>query len=196
MLRHVSIKVLVPAFLLLGVLFALAPASALAASGPPKLGPTASQRLHIVSPDYYYCDPGWVYDNVTNAGNNFIAVTPTYRSYNGTPYNATTTFTATTTGTVAMWTTIGAQADASIIVAGVDVSLSITVYASISTSIGHAMTITVPPYKAGYGQYGVLRKVTNGHYYYLTDRCGVSNDKGTVQAKSPWYPNWNTWIGS
>lgn len=150
----------------------------------------------MVSPDYYYCDPGWVYDGVYNVGSDFIAVTPAYRSYNGTPYNATTTFTATTTGTVAMWTTIGAQADANVIVAGVQVSLSVTVYASISTSIGHAITITIPPYKAGYGQYGVLRKVTNGHYYYLTDHCGISNDKGTVQAKSPWYPNWNTWIGS
>lgn len=140
--------------------------------------------------------PGWIYDNVTNWGSSFIGITPTYRSYNGTPSNATGTFTATVTGTVTLTASIGASVDASAIIAGISASLNISVSASISTAIGHAITIPIPPYRAGYGQYGVSRLHTTGHYYFWQSDCKIGTDYGIVSAYSPWYPTWNTWIGS
>jgi hypothetical protein len=88
-----------------------------------------------------------------------------------------------------------ANCDASAIIAGVDATFGISVEASISTTIGNAMSITVPPYKTGYGQYGVWRKVTYGHYYYRLTNCSVGTDDGYITAYSPWYTGWNTWIG-
>lgn len=152
---------------------------------------------HAATPNRIGCgSPGWVYSNVTNWGSSFIGVTPTYRSYNGTPSNATGTFTATTTATVSLTTSIGTTVDANAIIAGVSATLSVSVSASISTSVGHAISITIPPYKAGYGQYGVSRLHTTGHYYFWQSDCTIGTDYGTISVYSPWYPTWNTWIGA
>lgn len=185
-------------------------ASVCCGSPPPKLSPQASTRLHI-TPNGYQCDPGWIYDNVVDAGTEIYVVAPSpsgpfapdrpnsgpaYRAYNGTASNATVAFSATTTGTVSLAVSGTYSVDASAIVAGVNLSLGITVTTSISTTVGHTITITVPPRTAGYGQYAIYRKVTNGHYYYLMSNCAVGTDRGTLTARSPWMPDWNTWTGA
>lgn len=194
--------------------FALMPvvhASPSTYTGKPKLGPIGSKHLHVVGPNSFYCDPGWIYENISDRGSSFWIVAPVfsgpypadqpngasaYRAYNSNATSATETFSALVTGTVSVSINVSATVAASVIVASVNETLGITVTTSISTTIGHNMAISVPAHKAGYGQYGVLQKVTTGHYYYLASNCAITNDKGTVTARSPWYPNWNTWIGS
>ncbi len=183
---------------------------AFAKSGPPQLTPEARKHLHV-TPNSFYCDPGYIYDNVVDKGDQIAVVAPyvggpytadqpnngpAYRSYNGTSSNATATFTATVQGSVNVAVNTSATVDTSVIVAGVNATLGITVTTSIQTSIGHGINITVPPHQAGYGQYGVYRKVTDGHYYNLQSDCQTGVDDGTVRADSPWYPNWNTWTGA
>jgi hypothetical protein len=97
---------------------------------------------------------------------------------------------------VSLAVNVSGSIDASVIVASVNRTLGITVTASLSTSVGHGITLTVPAHQAGYAQYGVYRKVTTGRYYYVATYCAITNDRGTVTARSPWYPNWNTWVGA
>jgi hypothetical protein len=68
-------------------------------TGPkPQLGPLGDTHIHQTGPNSYYCDPGWVYDNVRDAGSEIYIVAPSlagpyppdrpnggpaYRSYNG-----------------------------------------------------------------------------------------------------------------
>lgn len=161
----------------------------------PLLGPMASKHLHVVGPNSYYCDPEWIYENVSDKGRQMAPTTVVYGDYNGTPYNATATFTATTAGWVSLTTSIGGSVDASAIIAGVEVTLRVDVSVTLYASVGNAIAITVPPYKTGYGQHGVWRKVAYGHYYYLASNCTITNDKGYITSYSPWYVGWNTWIG-
>lgn len=166
-----------------------------AAARPLSVGPVVRTHLHVVSPDYYYCEPGWVYDSVSNQGRQMAQVFPTQADYNGTPYNETVTLSASTTATVGVTWSGGGSLDGGVIVAGVQVSINASVTISISVSGTNTVQMTVPPYKTGYGQYGVWRQVAYGHYYYLTQRCGVGTDYGWRTTYSPWYVGWNTWIG-
>ncbi len=209
-MRHyaIAIKALAATLITLNLAIALVPTSALAAPAstfaaprptlipgtPPKLSSIAAKRLHI-TPSGYYCDPEAVYDHITRTGSAFYVTWGPGRNINNTPYNETVTFMTTYSATVALWTTIGVAADTSAIVAGVSASLSITVYASYTTSVSQSVSITVPPGKAGYGEYGVSEVVTSGHYYYVASSCRIT-DYGTVTAKSPQYPGWSTWIGA
>ena len=162
------------------------------------LSPTGSAHAaSVVSPHRLGCGtPGWVYNNITDWGSDFVGVTPAYRSYNGTPSNATGTFTATTTATVTLTASIGTTVNANAIVAGISATFSISVSASISTSIGHSISITIPSHEAGYAQYGVSRLHTTGHYYFWQSDCTIGTDYGTISVYSPWYPTWNTWLGA
>lgn len=162
------LAVIAAAFALLSS-FALMPvvhASPSAYAGAPKLGPMGAKHLHVVGPNSYYCDPGWIYENISGQGRSMYALF-SHADYNGTPYNATAKFITSVTGTVSVTAGGGVNVDANVIVAGVKASINASVTVSISVSGTNEMDITVPPYKTGYGQYGVWRQVAYGHYYYL-----------------------------
>ena len=194
MSKRLAIIVAAPALLSSFALMPVVQASPSTHAGNPKLGPVGAKHLHVVSPNSYYCDPGWIYDSVSDRGRQMYPTTVVYSDYNGTPYNATATFSATTAGWATLTTTIGGSADANVIVAGVDVSLNISVAVTLYASTGNAIAITVPPYKTGNGQHGVWRKVAYGHYYYLMSNCAIGTDKGWVTSYSPWTVGWNTWL--
>jgi len=161
----------------------------------PQLGPIGSKHLHVVGPNSYYCDPSWIYDNVSDKGRQLIPTTVVYGDYNGTANNATASFSAITAGTVTLTSSIGGSVDASAIIAGVNYTFGISVSVSLYASVGNTISITVPPYKTGFGQHGVWRKIAYGHYYYLASNCHISTDDGYITSYSPWYVGWNTWIG-
>lgn len=175
---------------------AMIPNTALAAPKPgvPHLGPVASGHLHV-TPDGYYCDPGWIYDSVSNQGRQIFQLGPTYGDYNGTGGTATVTLTATVGGTVSVGWSGGVSLDANVIVAGVRGSINGSVQVSLTAYVTNSISFGVPAYKTGYGQYGVWRQVAVGHYYYLMSNCTTGTDYGWPTTYSPWYVGWNTWIG-
>jgi hypothetical protein len=156
----------------------------------------ASLSQDTVSPRAQVCDEGWVFDSIVKIATILAQVGPTYRDYNGTSAMADMTLTSTVSGTVGVSTTIGAEANAGVIVANVKTSLSVNVSISITATVSNTFRISVPAHKAGYGNYGVFRIETSGHYYYRTSSCKASPDDGTITAYSPWYVGWNTWIGN
>jgi hypothetical protein len=136
---------------------------------------------------------GWKYTSISKVSDEHVRVTDLYRNYNGTSSNATVTFTAQETGTVGYSISIGAKAQAGVILASAETSLNINFSYSLSTTYGNAMTITVPPRYYAYGQYGVWRTYIKGRYYYLNSNCSIGTDYGWVYARLPKSKGWKTW---
>jgi hypothetical protein len=142
------------------------------------------------------CTPGWRYASVSIVKQAHVPTTDLYRNRNGTGSSAKVTFTAQETGTVGMSVSIGAKANAGVILASAETSLNIDFSASMSTTIGNSIQITVPAGWYGYGQYGVWRTQVKGIYYYLLSSCAKGTFYGTVYAWLPRSRGWNTWTSS
>ena len=157
---------------------------------------TKSQPLDHNPPRKIGCHEGYVYDNLSRQNNALAQVGPTYRNYNGTSSPATVTFTSSQSGTIGVTTSVGGSVDANVIVTGVSVTFGVSVSVSLTATTGTSISITVPAHQAGYGQFGVWRVVTTGHYYYRLPDCSIGYDYGTVTAYSPSYIGWNTYTGN
>ena len=147
--------------------------------------------------DYNACQPEYVYSVITVYGNTFYGLPGgSYKDYNGTPYNAIATFTSTVTGTIGTSLSIGGSFSLSAIVTGAQATTSATLTVSVAAGLNNSIAITVPPYHFGHGSWGAWRWYTYGEYYYLTDRCTVTN----VSYMKTWVPHvapgWNTWIST
>ena len=147
----------------------------------------------FAAPQVNVCTAGWQFDSLANAGSNFRAVTPVYGQKNTLNHNITVTLTATTTGTVTFTSgdTTGVGLNFEFVQVKRDVNSSVSY--SISTTVGHAVSTTLTPGQAFYGQYGIKRQIATGHLYYLNGNCTVGADHGRVATYSPWYSTWNLW---
>ena len=145
--------------------------------------------------EYNACQSEWVY-NVTNVGGNTFYGLVTYKDHNGTPYNATVTFTSTVSGTIGTTVTLGGSFNISAIVAGAQVTTSQALTASVTAGLNNSIAITVPPGKYGYGSWGAWRWKTSGHYYLLNSNCTESNSSYPTTYVPHIAAGWDTWIGN
>ena len=136
---------------------------------------------------------GWKFTKVTRTALEFKPTTSIYGAENRTGSTSTVTFKTDESGTVGMKVSIGAKAQAGVILASAETTFGLEFYGSLTTSIGVSTTINVPPRSGGYGQYGVRRYVIKGHYYYLNQDCSIGTDYGYISANLPERKIWKTW---
>lgn len=117
-----------------------------------------------------------------------------YTDYNGTPNDATASFTAQTAGTSTAAISASGTFSIDAIIAGAQASTSLTLTQSWYVGTGTTMSITVPPYRYGNGEYGNWRWVTNGTYYTYGAYCQVTSSTSMRTSVPSNHDGWYTWI--
>ncbi len=117
-----------------------------------------------------------------------------YTNYNGTPNDATAEFTAQTAGTSTVAISASGTFSIDAIIAGAQASTSITLTQSWYVGTGTSISITVPPYHYGNGEYGNWRWVTNGTYYTYGAYCQVTSSTNMRTSVPTNHDGWDTWI--
>lgn len=139
------------------------------------------------------CDVGWEYD-ITGYANSFKPVTPIYSNDNGTSRSATSTFSATTAGTVGVTVSSEIKISAGFILESAEAKLGVNLSKSITTTIGNSISVTAPPHTTVNGQYGIKRKKTTGYLAWDFSNCAIGAHHPTT-AWSPWNVGWHLWEG-
>jgi hypothetical protein len=142
---------------------------------------------------YVPCEPGWQYDVVTKYGSvHDVNSGPYFKNWAAT--NSTMTVVSTVSGSTQVQATISGTISADAIVYGASLTTSISLTGTLSWSAGNTMSFAVPAKRFGNAIYGAWRWKTYGHYYYLSDHCGISNSSYIYT----WVPEratgWRTWI--
>lgn len=146
-----------------------------------------------MKPASQYCDPGWIYDNVSNAGADYIGLGSTFYQYNPYSYTMTVNWSVTVNGSVTVTASAGVSGDLSIIVAEVKGTVNASVAYTVGVSATEGVLVPVPSHKAVNGQFSIERQKTYGHLYYLMSNCAIGSNYGTVEAWTPWRPTWHLW---
>jgi hypothetical protein len=81
----------------------------------------------------------------------------------------------------------------SVKIASISATYGISASASMSTTLGNSIAITVPAHKTGNGDYGVWRAYVSGVERWYTTTCAITQTKSTT-VYSPYRRGWNTWI--
>ena len=152
-----------------------------------------------VKPAFAYvpCTPGWQYDVITNYGSVHDANSgPYFRNYNGGVGNAVMTVTSTTSGSVGVTVTVSGTFNIGAIIAGAQVTTSVALTGTVHWSTGNSFTFYIPPRRYGNAIYGAWRLKTYGHYYYLSDHCGVSSSQYLITYVPENASGWRTWIST
>ncbi len=119
---------------------------------------------------------------------------PILTNYNGTPYNATATFTERTSGTSTVAISASGTFSIDAIVAGAQASTSLTLTQSWYVGTGTSISITVPPYEYGNGEFGNWRWVPHGTYYTYGAYCQVTSSTAVETSVPTNHNGWTTWL--
>jgi len=174
----------------------IAAALALAVAGlavGPALSASATNTPGINPNPNSACSAGWYYSPTGRGADTFAKVGSTHSDYNGTPSNASVTFTATTSGTVTTSVSGGTNVGVSAKVASISSTYGISASTSLAVTVGNSITITVPPMHSGNGDYGAWRAYVTGIERYYAASCAVTQSHSTT-VYSPYKKGWNTWI--
>lgn len=131
------------------------------------------------------CRTGDATYRVSTYSNSHKAVGPTQSNHNGTSRAATSTFTATVSGTVSISWNVSGSLKVDRLIAGAEVAAGVNLSASLTASLGNQIAVPTPPRKTTLATYGVWRKKTNGIYQV----CGQSRRRH-VTAWTPWQVGW------
>jgi hypothetical protein len=130
------------------------------------------------------CQRGGITYRVTSFSNSHKAVGPTQSNHNGTSHSATSTFTATVSGTVSIAWNVSGSLKVDRLVAGGELATGVNLSASLTASLGNSISVRTPARKTTTATYGVWRKKTKGDYHV----CGEKKKK--VIAWTPWRAGW------
>lgn len=130
------------------------------------------------------CRPGDVSYRVTSYSNSHKAVGPTQSNHNGTSRTATSTFSATVSGTISIAWNVSGSLKVDRLVAGAEVATGVNLSASLTASLGNSIAVPTPARKTTTATYGVWRKKTKGSYHI----CPQKPRK--VTAWTPWRVGW------
>ncbi|MFI7696908.1 hypothetical protein ACIBQ6_48110 [Nonomuraea sp. NPDC049655] len=130
------------------------------------------------------CRPGDVSYRVSTYSNSHKAVGPTQSNHNGTSRTATSTFTATVSGTVSVAWNVSGSLKVDRLIAGAEVATGVNLSASLTASLGNSISIPTPARKTTTATYGVWRKKTNGVYHVCPQK------PKNVTAWTPWRVGW------
>jgi hypothetical protein len=145
----------------------------------------------------YACtEYGWQYDVNTKYGTVANMSGFDNKSYNATAGNMVMTLTSTTTGKVGVQVTVTGTFNIGAIVAGAQLSTSVSLQAEYSWSIAHQVSFNVPSHKWGNGIFGPLLWKTYGHYYYLSPTCVVSHSQYITTLVPEYAAGWYVWISA
>jgi hypothetical protein len=117
---------------------------------------------------------------------------PSQANYNGSPYPMTSTFTATGSGTAGVSVSGDTEVSLRALVATQKVKFGVAFSASMTATLGNSITVTSPPRKTLYGEYGVWRKRIVGTSYRIYSNCTTSTHN-TVVSYTPYHVGWVTW---
>jgi hypothetical protein len=131
------------------------------------------------------CPPEKEYDVTSSGGAIFAQVGPAVRADNQTPETNSVDVSNTASGTVSLSVTASGSWSASVILEGVKLDLGITVYASLTVTLGLTAHVTLPPHSVRYARFGVFRELTNGTYYIFKTDCTTTSF--SAGAYSPYY---------
>ncbi|MFC4121203.1 hypothetical protein [Nonomuraea zeae] len=130
------------------------------------------------------CRPGDVTYRVSTYSNSHKAVGPTQANHNGTNRAATSTFSATVSGTVSIAWNVSGSLKVDRLIAGAEVATGVNLSASLTASLGNSIAVPTPAHKTVVATYGVWRKKTKGIYHV----CGVGQKR--VTAWTPYFVGW------
>jgi hypothetical protein len=153
----------------------------------------ATASASTLKPDAAGCQASWVYDHITRVGAEYIGLGPTHSQYNPYSYTITASWSSTVSASVSVTASAGVSGDLSAIVAEVKADLGLSVSYTITVSDTVGVSVPVPSHETVYGQYSVERVKTSGHLYYKDKTCEITDDYGTVLARTPWHATWHLW---
>lgn len=139
----------------------------------------------------------FTYNNLASGGQAWEAVNQ-QEDQNTTSQPITTEFisssASTTSITLSASLTANAAAVIGIVFVSVRAQLNASVVRTVSTTVGNAVTVTIPPGITAYGVYGVRVQISRGDLYQ-SNSCGKkTTNYGNVQAYVPIASGWCVWL--
>jgi len=138
------------------------------------------------------CSPRWVYDITGTSKKQFKQGNNPLTIINN---NGSTTVKywveSSAKGSVAFGVNGAIEVQTSVILSSVKAKFGWNFQASYGWEEIRRLEVPVPAHSTYSVSYGVMRLITQGHYYYVNEYCEITRDKGTITTASPYAYYWN-----